>query len=31
VLTTLGSEQHNEHLHWHIAVGEGVARFVARG
>ncbi|MEO6088853.1 MAG: hypothetical protein ABIQ18_37650 [Umezawaea sp.] len=31
VLTTLGSEQHDRHLHWHIAVGEGVARFVARG
>ncbi|MFD9699998.1 HIT domain-containing protein [Lentzea sp. NPDC059081] len=30
VLTTLGSEQHNRHLHWHVAVGEGVARFVAR-
>ena len=28
VLTTLGDEQHNEHLHWHIAAGEGVARFV---
>ncbi|TDP96212.1 histidine triad (HIT) family protein [Labedaea rhizosphaerae] len=30
VLTTLGDEQHNKHLHWHIAVGAGVARFVAR-
>ncbi|WP_158850719.1 HIT family protein [Saccharothrix deserti] len=28
VLTTLGSEQHNKHLHWHIAAGDGVARFV---
>ncbi|MCG8922894.1 HIT domain-containing protein [Lentzea sp. CC55] len=31
VLTTLGDEQHNRHLHWHVAVGEGVARFVRRG
>jgi histidine triad (HIT) family protein len=30
VLTNLGSEQHNQHLHWHVAAGEGVARFVAR-
>ncbi|MFD4643995.1 HIT family protein [Lentzea sp. NPDC058436] len=30
VLTTLGDEQHNEHLHWHVAAGAGVARFVAR-
>lgn len=30
VLTTLGTEQHNRHLHFHIAVGEGVARFVTR-
>lgn len=29
VLTTVGDEQHNKHLHWHIAVGEGVARFIA--
>ncbi|MER5466654.1 HIT domain-containing protein [Streptomyces sp. NPDC002668] len=28
VLTTLGSEQHNRHLHIHIAAGAGVARFV---
>lgn len=28
VLTTLGNEQHNKHLHWHIAIGAGVARFV---
>ncbi|HEX5401104.1 MAG TPA: hypothetical protein VFX16_02240 [Pseudonocardiaceae bacterium] len=28
VLTTLGSEQRNHHLHWHVAVGDGVARFV---
>jgi histidine triad (HIT) family protein len=30
VLTTLGNEQRNKHLHFHIAVGEGVARFVNR-
>ena len=30
VLTNLGDEQHNRHLHLHIAAGEGVARFVAR-
>lgn len=30
VLTTLGNEQHNKHLHWHIAIGDGVARFVPR-
>ncbi|WP_328884991.1 HIT domain-containing protein [Streptomyces sp. NBC_00316] len=30
VLTTLGDEQHNRHLHLHIAVGDGVARFVPR-
>ncbi|MBF6062789.1 HIT domain-containing protein [Nocardia terpenica] len=29
VLTTLGSEQHNRHLHLHVAVGDGVARFVS--
>jgi histidine triad (HIT) family protein len=29
VLTTLGDEQHNRHLHWHVAAGDGVARFVA--
>ncbi len=29
VLTTLGDEQHNRHLHVHIAVGGGVARFVS--
>ncbi|MFC4944783.1 HIT family protein [Pseudonocardia sp. GCM10023141] len=31
VLTTLGNEQHNKHLHWHVAVGDGVARFVPGG
>ncbi|MGV9543129.1 HIT family protein [Nocardia beijingensis] len=31
VLTTLGDEQHNRHLHLHVAAGEGVARFVSRG
>ncbi|MCX5312086.1 HIT family protein [Streptomyces sp. NBC_00154] len=30
VLTTLGNEQHNRHLHLHIAAGDGVARFVPR-
>lgn len=30
VLTTLGDEQHNHHLHVHIAAGKGVARFVRR-
>jgi histidine triad (HIT) family protein len=30
VLTNLGDEQHNRHLHVHIAAGDGVARFVAR-
>lgn len=30
VLTTLGDEQHNRHLHLHVAAGDGVARFVAR-
>ncbi|MFE7327433.1 hypothetical protein ACFU8W_21005 [Streptomyces sp. NPDC057565] len=30
VLTTLGNEQHNRHLHLHIAAGDGVARFVSR-
>ncbi|MCR3748305.1 HIT domain-containing protein [Lentzea californiensis] len=30
VLTTVGDEQHNKHLHWHVAAGAGVARFVAR-
>ncbi|BDU00329.1 HIT family protein [Nocardia sputorum] len=29
VLTTLGDEQHNRHLHMHVAAGAGVARFVA--
>ena len=28
VLTNLGDEQHNRHLHVHIAAGDGVARFV---
>lgn len=31
VVTTLGNEQHNRHLHFHIAAGDGVARFVPRG
>ncbi|QQQ76611.1 HIT family protein [Saccharothrix sp. 6-C] len=31
VLTTLGDEQHNQHLHWHVAAGDGVARFVPTG
>ncbi|MGW6421428.1 HIT family protein [Nocardia sp. NPDC055053] len=31
VLTTLGDEQHNRHLHLHVATGDGVARFVSRG
>ncbi|WP_405492868.1 HIT family protein [Nocardia sp. NBC_00511] len=30
VLTTLGAEQHNRHLHVHVAAGEGVARFISR-
>ncbi|MBF6227172.1 HIT domain-containing protein [Nocardia abscessus] len=30
VLTTLGNEQHNKHLHMHVAAGAGVARFVTR-
>ncbi len=30
VLTALGNEQHNRHLHCHVAVGDGVARFVSR-
>ena len=30
VLTNLGDEQHNRHLHLHVAAGDGVARFVAR-
>jgi histidine triad (HIT) family protein len=30
VLTNLGDEQHNRHLHVHIAAGDGVARFIAR-
>lgn len=29
VLTTLGDEQHNRHLHLHVAAGDGVARFVS--
>jgi histidine triad (HIT) family protein len=28
VITTLGDEQHNRHLHFHLAAGEGVARFI---
>lgn len=30
VITTIGNEQHNGHLHFHIAVGSGVARFIDR-
>lgn len=30
VFTNLGSEQHNKHLHWHVALGEGIARFMTR-
>lgn len=30
VLTNLGSEQDNRHLHLHVAAGEGLARFVKR-
>lgn len=30
VLTNLGDEQHNAHLHVHIASGAGVARFITR-
>ncbi|MFI5540311.1 HIT family protein [Nocardia sp. NPDC051900] len=30
VLTTLGDEQHNRHLHVHVAVGEGLAPYVTR-
>ncbi|WP_030518565.1 HIT family protein [Nocardia sp. NRRL WC-3656] len=30
VLTTLGDEQHNRHLHVHVAAGEGLARFISR-
>lgn len=29
VLTSLGNEQHNQHLHWHVAAGDGVARFIS--
>lgn len=29
ILTTLGDEQHNRHLHMHVAAGEGVVRFVS--
>jgi histidine triad (HIT) family protein len=28
VLTDLGDEQHNRHLHLHVAAGAGVARFI---
>lgn len=31
VLTNLGDEQHNRHLHVHVAAGEGLARFTTRG
>ncbi len=27
-ITTMGDEQHNRHLHIHLGVGEGIARFV---
>lgn len=27
-ITSIGDEQHNRHLHVHLAVGEGVARFI---
>jgi hypothetical protein len=27
-VATLGDEQHNRHLHWHVAAGDGVARFI---
>ncbi|MFF2087371.1 HIT family protein [Nocardia sp. NPDC058176] len=30
VLTSVGDEQHNRHLHVHVAAGAGVARFVRR-
>jgi histidine triad (HIT) family protein len=30
VLTNLGDDQHNRHLHLHVAAGDGVARFVTR-
>ncbi len=30
VISSCGNEQHNRHMHWHVAVGEGVARFTAR-
>ncbi|MFM9577724.1 HIT family protein [Streptomyces turgidiscabies] len=29
-ITSIGDEQHNRHLHIHIAAGEGVARFIQR-
>jgi histidine triad (HIT) family protein len=29
IVVSVGSEQHNEHLHVHIAAGDGVARFVS--
>jgi histidine triad (HIT) family protein len=29
VITTLGDEQHNRHLHFHVAAGRGVARSVS--
>ena len=30
VLTNVGDQQHNRHLHFHVAAGDGVARFVDR-
>ncbi|MRH87555.1 HIT domain-containing protein [Nocardia sp. SYP-A9097] len=29
VLTNLGDEQHNRHLHLHVAAGAGLARFIS--
>jgi histidine triad (HIT) family protein len=28
LITTLGDEQHNRHLHFHVAAGQGVARSI---
>ncbi len=30
VISSCGNEQHNRHMHWHVAVGDGLARFIAR-
>ncbi|MDX3523321.1 HIT domain-containing protein [Streptomyces scabiei] len=27
-ITSMGDEQHNRHLHIHLAVGDGIARFI---